>query len=69
MRGCLFLESQSKENNRNIRKNMCLEFKGFILCRIECVLSESVQFRKLDGDFVYRKDLFQCILVKVIYDC
>lgn len=35
-------ESQSKENNRNTRKNTCLEFKGFILCRTERAPSESV---------------------------
>ena len=35
-------ESQNKENNRNTRKNTCLEFKGFILCRTERAPSESV---------------------------
>lgn len=35
-------ESQSKEDSRNTRKNTCLAFKGFILCRTERAPSESV---------------------------
>lgn len=35
-------ESQSKEDSRNTRRNTCLAFKGFILCRTERAPSESV---------------------------